>query len=99
MKNVKEKTMKAIALYHFGASEEMGVQALDIPEVGPDEILIRVEMAGVGVWDPFECQGGFAKLFGNKPKFPYVPGAEGAGTVEDVGDQVKMFKKGDRVYG
>lgn len=99
MKNVKDKTMKAVAIDHFGGSEEMRVQTLDVPKAGPDEILIHVEMAGIGVWDPFECEGGFAKLFGGNPKFPYVPGSEGAGTVEDVGQQVKQFKKGDRVYG
>jgi hypothetical protein len=30
-----------------------------VPEVGPDEVLIRVETAGVGQWDPFEREGGF----------------------------------------
>ena len=69
-----------------------------MPEVGPDEILIRVESAGVGVWDPFEREGGFAKMFGIEPKFPYVLGTDGAGTVVAVGERVSRFKEGDRVY-
>jgi len=28
-------------------------QELPIPEVGADEVLVHVEAAGVGVWDPF----------------------------------------------
>ena len=99
MKHVMPKTMKAVALDSFGGIENMRLQTLDVPELGPGEILIRVESAGVGVWDPFEIEGGFAKMFGIEPKFPYVPGSDGAGTVEAVGDQVDQFKEGDRVYG
>jgi NADPH:quinone reductase-like Zn-dependent oxidoreductase len=94
-----QKTMQAVALDHFGGPEAMSVHTLDVPEVGPDEILIRVESAGVGVWDPFECEGGFAEMFGTEPNFPYVPGSDGAGTVEAVGSKVTRFKEGDRVYG
>jgi len=60
--------------------------------------LIHVESAGIGAWDPFEREGGFAKLLGIKPKFPYVLGSDGAGTVAAVGRQVAQFGEGDRVY-
>ncbi len=98
MKHLIQKTMRAAALDNFGGVENLSVHTLDVPEVGSDEILILVESAGVGVWDPFECQGGFAELFGIEPHFPYVPGSDGAGIVEAVGDDVKGFEEGDRVY-
>ena len=61
-------------------------------------MLIQVEWAGVGKWDPFEREGGFAKIFGIEPKFPYVLGSDGAGTIAAVGEDVKGLKPGDRVY-
>jgi NADPH:quinone reductase len=98
MKQTTQSTMKAIALDRFGGLETMKLQMLPVPEVGPDEVLIDVEWAGVGKWDPFEREGGFARVFGIEPKFPYVLGSDGAGTVAAVGDRVKGFKPGDRVY-
>jgi NADPH2:quinone reductase len=92
------KTMKAAAIDRFGGVDAIHVEDVTVPEVGPDEVLIRVETAGVGVWDPFEREGGFAKLTGATPTFPYVLGSDGAGTVVTVGNQVQGFKEGDRVY-
>lgn len=93
-----ENTMRAVAIDHFGGPETIRVQTLPVPEVGPDEVLIHVESAGVGVWDPFEREGGFAQMLGTEPRFPYVLGTEGAGTVEAIGERVSRFKPGDRVY-
>jgi NADPH2:quinone reductase len=91
--------MRAVAIDEFGGIEKMKPRQLPVPEVATDEILVRVDTAGVGVWDPFEREGGFAKEFGMKASFPYVLGSDGAGTVEKVGGQVHNFKRGDRVYG
>src|SRR5688572_12231846 len=97
-KKAKAKTMRAIALDRFGGPETLKAQTLPIPEAGADEILIHVEAAGVGAWDPFEREGGFVEVLGRAPKFPYVLGTDGAGTVAAVGEKVKVFKEGDRVY-
>jgi NADPH:quinone reductase-like Zn-dependent oxidoreductase len=97
-KIAKETTMRAIALDRFGGPETLKVQTVPIPEPDADEILIHVESAGVGAWDPFEREGGFVEVLGQTPKFPYVLGTDGAGTVAAVGGRVKGFKEGDRVY-
>jgi NADPH:quinone reductase-like Zn-dependent oxidoreductase len=96
MTQATQPTMNAAAIDEFGGP--ITPHTLPVPEVGPDEILIHVESAGVGVWDPFEAEGGFASLYGTKPPFPFVLGTEGAGTVVDVGSQVRGFEKGDHVY-
>lgn len=97
-KEAKEKTMRAVALDRFGGPETLQIQTVPIPEVDADEILIHVESAGVGAWDPFEREGGFVEVLGREPKFPYVLGTDGAGTVAAVGGKVKELKEGDRVY-
>jgi NADPH2:quinone reductase len=93
-----QKTMRAAAIDRFGGVETLKMQTLPLPQVGPDEILIRVKSAGVGAWDPWEREGEFAKMFETEPRFPYVLGSEGAGTVAAVGERVRDFKEGDRVY-
>ena len=97
-KEAKEKTMRAVALDRFGGPETLKVQTVPVPEAGAGEILIHVECAGVGAWDPFEREGGFVEVLNLEPRFPYVLGTDGAGTVAAVGKNVKEFKEGDRVY-
>jgi NADPH:quinone reductase len=99
MKKESNQTMRAVAIDEFGGIEKMKPRRLPVPEVATDEILVRVDTAGVGVWDPFEREGGFAKEFGMQANFPLVLGSDGAGTVEQVGGEVHNLKRGDRVYG
>lgn len=99
MTTTTTRTMRAIVIDAFGGLEKMKLGSLPIPEVGPNEVLIRVEVAGVGVWDPFEREGGFAKILGTHAEFPYVLGSDGAGTAAAVGEQVTRLKEGDKVYG
>jgi NADPH:quinone reductase-like Zn-dependent oxidoreductase len=98
LKRSTETTMRAAALDRFGGVETIQMKTLPVPEPGPDEVLLHVESAGVGVWDPYEREGEFAKIFGTQPRFPYVLGSDGAGTVAAVGEKVRSFKEGDHAY-
>jgi NADPH:quinone reductase-like Zn-dependent oxidoreductase len=93
-----QTTMRAAAIDRFGGVDEIKLEHVPIPQIDPDEVLIRVESAGVAVWDSYEREGGFAGMMSSKPKFPYVLGTDGAGTVAQVGEQVRNFKEGDHVY-
>lgn len=93
-----QNTMKAAALSQFGAPEEIRLQTMPVPRVAPDEILIKIEFAGVGSWDAFEREGGYAAIQGTTPSFPYIPGSEGAGIVVAAGERVSDIKIGDCVY-
>ena len=94
----KTQTMRAVALDKFGGPEALKIQSLPIPEIDANKVLIRVEAAGVGAWDPYEREGRFVEIMGVKPTFPYVLGSDGAGTIKAVGKNVKAVKEGDRVY-
>src|ERR1700677_2070843 len=91
-------TMKAAVIDHFGGPNELKLQEIPVPLIDPDEILIRVNAAGVGVWDPMEREGKLKDMMSGEPHFPYVLGSDGAGTVAAVGAKVKQFKVGDSVY-
>jgi len=94
----KAQTMRAVALDRFGGPEALKIQNLPIPQIEAQEVLIRVEAAGVGAWDPYEREGRFVEIMGVKPTFPYVLGTDGAGTIAAVGKDINRFKEGDRVY-
>lgn len=90
--------MKAAVLGKFGGQEELVMKDIAVPDIESGDVLIRVEYSGVGEWDIFERQGGYAELLGMEAKFPYILGSEGSGHVVAVGDKVKEFNVGDKVY-
>jgi NADPH:quinone reductase-like Zn-dependent oxidoreductase len=92
------RDMRAAVIDRFGDLDTLRVATLPLPPLGRNDVLLRVEAAGVGVWDPFEREGGFAQLMGTTPSFPYVLGSEGAGTIAAVGEAVTRFKPGERAY-
>lgn len=92
------KTMKAAAIHQFGGIDRFEIIDVAIPEIDDDEILIRLDFAGLGSWDVFEREGGYAQMLGLVANFPYILGSEGAGTVARIGAAVKGFKEGDAVY-
>ena len=91
-------TMRAVVIDRFGGPEQFRERRLPVPSPSPGQILIRLEVAGVGSWDPFEREGGYAEMQGTAPWFPYVLGSEGAGTIAAVGDGVTNRAVGERVF-
>lgn len=87
--------MKAAAIHRFGDPDVFQTDELPVPRPKPDEVLIRLDAAGVGVWDP-AVRTGELRLGPNH--FPQVLGNDGAGEVVAVGSDVKHLKPGDRVY-
>lgn len=86
--------MKAAVIDRFGGPEVLHVATIPVPEPSEHEVLIRVNMAGIGVGDPWMREGGASSR-----SFPLVLGSDGAGIVAAVGPNVERFKIGDRVYG
>jgi len=86
--------MKAIRVHEFGDPEVMRLEEVPEPQLGSEQILIKVHAVGVNPVDTYIRAGGYT----TKPSLPYTPGSDASGTVEAVGKGVKRFKVGDRVY-
>jgi NADPH:quinone reductase-like Zn-dependent oxidoreductase len=87
--------MLAAAIDRFGGPRMLSIHELPVPSVGPREVLIALDTAGVGVWDA-DMRGGWWPE--GRPRFPLVLGTDGAGRVAAVGARVRRFKVGDRVW-
>jgi NADPH:quinone reductase-like Zn-dependent oxidoreductase len=93
--------MRAIVQDRFGKPDVLELREVDQPEVGDDEVLVRVRAASVNPADWYAMAG-----------FPYVArpqmglrtprarlGLDVAGEVVAVGERVTRFKAGDEVFG
>jgi NADPH:quinone reductase-like Zn-dependent oxidoreductase len=87
--------MRAAAIDRYGGPEVLHSKALPVPKPQPDEVLIRLDAAGVGVWDASVRSGEFE--IGER-RFPKVIGNDGAGEVVATGSRVKHLQPGERVY-
>ena len=88
--------MKAAAIDRFGPPSALILHELPVPRPGPQEVLIAIDTAGVGSWDTSIRDGSWRKP--GRPRFPLVPGVDGAGIVVAKGARVRRVRLGDRVY-
>lgn len=89
--------MKAVYIKEFGGAENLEIREVENPEKPKGtEVLINVKAAAVNRADVLQRQG-----FYPAPKgFPErILGLEFAGEVAEIGENVKDFKVGDRVFG
>ena len=84
--------MKAIIVNEFGGPEVMHLVDISDPEPQAGQVLVQIKAAGVNPVDTYIRSG----IYGSA--VPYTPGADGAGIVEAIGDDVTKVKPGDRVY-
>jgi NADPH:quinone reductase-like Zn-dependent oxidoreductase len=94
--------MKAIFHEQYGPPDVVEVREVDTPAIEDNQVLVRVHASSVNPAEWYGITGPwFARLFGGgirKPKSPRV-GADLAGRVEAVGDEVTEFQPGDAVFG
>lgn len=86
--------MKAAILNKKNA--ELKVDDIPVPEISEDEVLVKVEYAGVNPLDNMIVREE-VKLI-TPYKYPLVMGNEFSGVIEKAGSKVTDFKEGDRVY-
>ena len=87
--------MKAFVVEQYGKD---GLRAAEVaePEVGEDDVLVKVSAASVNPLDKMVRNGEFKQLL--KYRTPFVLGHDVAGVVTRVGSAVGDFQVGDEVY-
>lgn len=90
-------TMKAIRLHSYGGPELLQYEEITIPTPRPGEVLIRVRAAAVNPLDS-KIREGYVQQF-MPITFPYTPGSDFAGIVEEISDGVTTVSVSQEVYG
>ena len=77
-----------VAMYYN--NRDVRIEQMEIPRIGPDELLVKVWSSGICGSDVLEWY--------RLAKAPLVLGHEIAGEIVQVGDAVQGWKEGDRVF-
>ncbi len=85
--------MRALICRQFGGLDQLELAEVAAPEPGPTQILMDVHVTCANYADAIMVAGNYQ----TKPRFPFAPGLEAAGTVRACGSAVTRFKPGERV--
>ena len=93
--------MKAIVMNAYGGPDVLELKEFDEPEITENDVLVNVHAASLNAGDYFSMRGSpwlarFTVGF-PKPK-DHILGWDVAGHVEAVGENVKRFQPGDKVF-
>ncbi|WP_335872741.1 alcohol dehydrogenase AdhP [Bacillus sp. 2205SS5-2] len=83
--------MKAAVVNEF--KDQLSVKEVEKPTIGAGEVLVHIKACGVCHTDLHAAHGDWPV----KPKLPLIPGHEGVGVIEEVGEGITHLKIGDRV--
>ena len=88
------KTQKALLLPARAAKFTLG--EVPVPAPGPGDVLVKIVSAAL---NPIDWKIVDSDLFSPIiSSYPYIPGTDGAGIVEEVGSEVTTLAKGDKMY-
>ena len=85
--------MQGLLVTQWTSFDQLTLVELDAPSLGPRDVLIQVQAAGVSFATSLVVQGKYQR----KPPLPFTPGTEVAGIVVASGAQATRFKIGERV--
>ena len=85
--------MKAVCFHTFGGSEVLEYEEASMPIIGPHDVLIRLKAASLNHLDLWVRSGERERNI----LLPHIPGSDGAGIVDAIGNDVTDVKAGQRV--
>jgi len=85
--------MRAVLCTEYGTQEKLSIADVRDVAAGPGQVVIDVKAASLNFPDLLVIQG----LYQHRPEPPFVPGAEAAGVISDVGEGVTSVVPGQRV--
>ena len=88
--------MKAARIHRYGSANELRIDDVAEPTVGPHDVLIEVHAASVNPIDT-KIRAGYQRAVVRK-RLPTTLGLDVAGVVTGVGNEVSRFEVGDAVY-
>jgi NADPH2:quinone reductase len=80
-----------IRIHSHGGADVLQWEEYDVPAAGPGQVLLKQTAVGLNFIDVYQRSGLYPQ------QMPFIPGSEGAGVVEAIGEGVTLFKIGDRV--
>jgi NADPH:quinone reductase-like Zn-dependent oxidoreductase len=89
--------MKAVRIHEYGPAETLKVEEIARPVPGPGDALVRVHAVALNSID-WKIRAGHLQSW-LKYQFPFTPGWDFSGVIESVGNDVKLWKPGEEVYG
>ena len=81
----------AIVARQPGGPEVLDFTEIDRPAPGPGQLLVKVAATGVNFIETYQRSGTY------KVAYPFTPGSEAAGVVEEIGEGVEDYTVGSRV--
>src|SRR5436305_2982263 len=89
-KQIQRKTPTTMTAAVYRGKEDVRLETVPVPEIGPGEILLKVHTCGI-------CGTDLKKIATGSHSAPRIFGHETSGTIAAVGRDVKNFSPGDRV--
>lgn len=91
----KNKQMSAVVVEEFGNYHNLLYKEVTEPEIDRNQVKIKMEDVGVNPNESYVLTGNYNLFI---PELPFTPGFDGAGVIEEIGDDVSNFQVGDRVF-
>ncbi|WP_027866024.1 NADP-dependent oxidoreductase [Massilia alkalitolerans] len=88
--------MKAVRIHQYGGREVLSIDEIPVPDIAPDEVLVRVVAASINPVDWKVRAGYLAQMIPHQ--MPLTLGWDVSGVVAAVGSQVTQWQVGDAVY-